>query len=410
MGQTKRVLILAVRFGSGHWQTGLSLKKALLDAYPDLEVEVVNYLKFAGWIFDVTIRFVYQDLMIRVPILYRRFFRYTDQAAQNSLFQKFIETCGAPAFILYAKRRRPDLIISTYPVPSAAVAWLKKRHQLKCPLVTVITDYVLHQTWVQPDTDLYVVPNETVAGELVRRGAPVERVAVTGIPIDPRFTRTPDHLPKLLADLPEQLRQLPLVLVINGATNFGGDLDRMCRLLADLPTPLVAVVLGVRFPKLRLNLRRIVNRGWNKVFIVGYSREVPLFMASASCLISKAGGSTISEALAAEVPILIYRALPCQEELNRDYLVHEGAAVVAQNLPELGQLLGEVLQNGDLHLRMQVAATRLRHPGAANAAVKAIASRFELRAGIQEAAGSEVTTNQNAATAREPVTKGDETE
>jgi processive 1,2-diacylglycerol beta-glucosyltransferase len=374
MAETKRVLILAVRFGSGHWQAALALKRALVEEHPEIEVEVVNYLKFAGSLLDIMLRVVYQDLMIRVPPLYRRFFQYTDHQSQGSLFQQFIKTYGVPAFLLYIRRKKPDLIVSTYPVPAAVVSWLKRRGLVNCPLVTVITDYVLHLTWIQPGTDLYIAPNGLVAEDLVRRGVLPEQVAATGIPIDPRFMKKADRVPpRLLPDLPEELQGLPLVLVISGPTNFGGELSRICRLLAGLPVPHVAVVLGVRFPRLRLNLRRAVKKGPNKVFIIGYSREVPLFMAAASCLISKAGGITVSEALAAELPMLIYKALPCQEELNRDFLIREGAALSAQNLAGLGTLLCDVLRNEDLRLRMREAAARLKHPDSASAAARLIA-------------------------------------
>ncbi len=379
MAETKRVLILAVRFGSGHWQAALALKKALIEAHPAIKVDVVNYLKFAGFWFDFILRLVYHDLMIRVPPLYRRFFSYTDHMTQESLFQKFIKTCGAPAFLLYFRRKRPDLIISTYPVPAAVVSWLKQRGLVKCPLVTVITDYILHRMWIQPGTDLYIAPSRVVAEELVRRGVPPEQVAETGIPIDLRFVkRATRTLPELLPDLPEEMRSLPLVLVISGATSFGGELGRICRLLAELPVPHVTAVLGVRFPRLRLNLRRAVRKGPNRVFIIGYSREVPMFMAAASCLISKAGGITVSEALAAEVPMLIYKALPGQEEMNRDFLAREGAALSAKNLDGLRQALCDLLQNDDLRLRMRDAAARLKHPDSASAAVRLISSRFEI--------------------------------
>jgi processive 1,2-diacylglycerol beta-glucosyltransferase len=380
MAETKRVLILAVRFGSGHWQAALALKKALIEANPAIKVDVVNYLKFAGFWFDFILRLIYQDLMLRVPSLYRRLFLYADRLPQGSLlFQTFIKTCGVPAFPLYLRRKKPDLIISTYPFPAAAVSWLKRRGRISCPLVTVITDYVLHQLWIQPGTDLYIVSTRTVAEDLVRRGVPPERVAETGIPIDLRFVkRIGRSLSELLPDLPEEHRSLPLVLVISGATNFGGELSRICRLLTKLPVPHMTAVLGVRWPRLRLNLRRAVRKGRNRVFIIGYSREMPLFMAAASCLISKPGGSIVSEALTAEVPMLIYKALPGQEEWNRDFLVREGAALSAQNLDELGQLLCDVLRNEGLRLRMRDAAARLKHPDSASAAAKVIFSRFDV--------------------------------
>jgi processive 1,2-diacylglycerol beta-glucosyltransferase len=376
MAETKRVLILAVRFGSGHWQAALALKRALVQEHPGIEVEVVNYFKFAGSLLDIILRSVYQDLMIRVPPIYRHFFQYTDRQPQGSLFQKVMKTYGVPAFLLYIRRKKPDLIVSTYPVPAAVVSWLKQHGLINCPLVTVITDYVLHKLWIQPGTDLYIAPNGLVAGDLVRQGVLPEQVAATGIPIDPPFMKKADRLlPRLLPDLPEELQGLPMVLVMSGPNNFGGELSRICRMLIGLPVPHVAVVLGVR-PRLRLNLRQAVRKGPNKVFIFGYSREVPMFMAAASCLISKAGGITCSEALAAEVPMIIYKALPCQEERNRDLLTREGAALSAQNLAELGTLLCDVLRNEDLRLRMRDAAARLKHPDSASAAAQLIAQHL----------------------------------
>ena len=334
---------------------------------------------------------IYQDLMVRMPPVYRRFFSYTDRLSQDSLFQKLMKTTGVPAFLLYLRRKRPDLIISTYPVPAAVVSWLKQRGLVNCPLVTVITDYIVHQMWIQPGTDLYIAASEAVAGELVRRGVPPEQVAATGIPIDPRFTAQGDTtsagecprwmsarpLSEVAPDLSEELKDLPLVLVISAATGFGGDLSRICRLMAGLPVPNVTAVLGVRFPKLRLNLRQAVKKGPNRVFIVGYTREMHVFMAAASCLISKAGGLTISEALAAEAPMIIYKALPGQEEMNRDFLTREGAALSARNLAELGTLLCDVLRNEGLRFRMREAAVRLKHPDSASQAVRLIERYLE---------------------------------
>ena len=380
MAETKRVLILAVRFGSGHWQAALALKRALVQEHPGIEVEVVNYFKFAGSVLDFMLRMFYQDLMIRVPPICRYFFQYTDRQSQDSLFQKFINTYGVPGFLLYLRRKRPDLIVSTYPVPAAVVSWLKARGLLNCPLVTVITDHILHQTWIQPGTDLYLAPNDLVAEDLVRRGVLPEQVAATGIPVDPRFAKKAGRiLPRLLPGLPEELQGLPLVLVISGATSFGGDLSQICRLLTGLPVPHVAVVLGVRFHKLRLNLRQAVKQGPNKVYVIGYSREVHLFMTAASCLVSKAGGITVSEALAAEVPMIIYKALPWQEERNRDYLTREGAALSARSVAELGTMLCDVLRNEGLRLRMREAAARLKHPDSASAAGRLVAQYLEVR-------------------------------
>ncbi|MGB9792039.1 MAG: hypothetical protein ACPLTR_05610, partial [Thermacetogeniaceae bacterium] len=64
MEKRKRVAILSVRFGNGHWQAALALKRAIEDVYPGVQVDVINYLVFAGFLFDWLTRVAYHDLMI----------------------------------------------------------------------------------------------------------------------------------------------------------------------------------------------------------------------------------------------------------------------------------------------------------------------------------------------------------
>jgi len=129
-------------------------------------------------------------------------------------------------------------------------------------------------------------------------------------------------------------------------------------------------VAGVRHPRQRFKLRRLVKKGRNKVLILGFTKEVPSFMGAASCLVSKAGGLTMSEALAMELPVVIYRPLPCQEESNRAFLVAAGAALAAQNISELSECLRRVLKDAHLRTEMKQAASRLKKPAAARAVAR----------------------------------------
>ncbi|MGB9793053.1 MAG: MGDG synthase family glycosyltransferase, partial [Thermacetogeniaceae bacterium] len=321
-----------------------------------------------GFLFDWLTRVAYHDLMIHIPWLYRRFFAYTGSLEPGSLFQKIIESCGRRRFLRYLRRNHPVLLISTFPVPSAVTSHLKRKGLLSSPLATVVTDYTLHRQWVQPGTDLYIVADDSVAEAMAKVGVPRSRIKVTGIPIDPRFGEGRSlGVGALLPGLsPEGEKGSPLVLVLNGATGFRGELPSICRLLAEFPLPLVAVVLGVNHPGVRLALRSSVRNGRNRVLVLGYSRQVPEFMRAATCLISKGGGITVSEALAAELPMIIYKPLPCQEEDNRDFMVKRGAALAPATIGELAEALERLLTEPSLRERMREAASRLKKPDAAH--------------------------------------------
>jgi processive 1,2-diacylglycerol beta-glucosyltransferase len=52
-------------------------------------------------------------------------------------------------------------------------------------------------------------------------------------------------------------------------------------------------------------------------------------------MITKPGGITTSEAMAMELPMLLYNPLPGQEQDNAQFLVQAGVAMLAENLTDL---------------------------------------------------------------------------
>ena len=70
-------------------------------------------------------------------------------------------------------------------------------------------------------------------------------------------------------------------------------------------------------------------------------------MSVSHLIITKAGGLTVSEALTKQLPLLIYKPIPGQEEENAHFVKCNGAGLVAETEVELGQLLSHFLYNPD---------------------------------------------------------------
>ena len=100
-------------------------------------------------------------------------------------------------------------------------------------------------------------------------------------------------------------------------------------------------------------------------------------MAACDLTVTKAGGLTISEALAMELPMLIYRPIPGQEYANRDYLLRAGAAVYARTRRELREQLIELIRSPARLEAMRAAARAIRRPHAAAAAAAAMSALVE---------------------------------
>jgi len=82
-------------------------------------------------------------------------------------------------------------------------------------------------------------------------------------------------------------------------------------------------------------------------------------------MVSKPGGVTTSEALAAELPLVLVSPVPGQEEENVSYLTHLGAAVVAATPAEVHRAVLDLVTHPDRLEKMRDAAHRVGRAGAA---------------------------------------------
>ncbi|GAB3938927.1 hypothetical protein GCM10027614_20030 [Micromonospora vulcania] len=69
----------------------------------------------------------------------------------------------------------PDLIVSTYPLGSAGLAWLRRHRGLDVPMGAWVSDFAPHPFWVYPQLDLDVVVHPSAL--------PVAAVAAPGAPL-----------------------------------------------------------------------------------------------------------------------------------------------------------------------------------------------------------------------------------
>jgi 1,2-diacylglycerol 3-beta-galactosyltransferase len=115
-------------------------------------------------------------------------------------------------------------------------------------------------------------------------------------------------------------------MLLRGGGEGMGLLERIARLLGIAIPAGLAVITG-RNQKLK---ERLEAATWpDHTFIYGFVRNMPDMMEAADILLTKAGPGTISEALNAGLPMILYSRLPGQEDGNIHYVVDEGAGIWA---------------------------------------------------------------------------------
>jgi 1,2-diacylglycerol 3-beta-galactosyltransferase len=271
------------------------------------------------------------------------------------------------------KNNPSDLIVSVHPLVTAPV--LKALNKKVQPFVTVVTDLVTtHAFWYHRRTDLCLVPTQAAAARAYKMGLSPEQVRVVGLPVADRFCH-PSSDRDLIRKRLGWPADRPVVLLVGGGDGMG-PLKRTSQKIAASGLDLTLVVIAGRNQSLKDSLEA---QNWPvPTFVYGFVKDMPDFMRAADVLVTKAGPGTISEALNAGLPIILYSRLPGQEDGNVEYVVSEGVGVWAPNPNLIVAALREWIDNPDTRLKAAEASRRAARPEAAREVARILAEQVGL--------------------------------
>jgi processive 1,2-diacylglycerol beta-glucosyltransferase len=213
------------------------------------------------------------------------------------------------------------------------------------PTITVITDHTDHRYWIHPYTDHYLVGSDAVKQKLTAAGLKEEQVTVTGIPIRPQFTlsHSGDEVRRKYGFEPG----VPTLLIMGGSWGFISDGVEMLRLFDRFPEPLQIFFVCGRNRELweQVNAERANLK--QRIVVTQYCEEVDQLMAASDLIVTKPGGVTTTEAIAMEVPMILCKPLPGQEEDNTQFLLNAGVAVLAADASDVVENVRSLLQDPD---------------------------------------------------------------
>lgn len=371
MDTTPRVLILTASYGAGHNAVAAALDAALRAAGARTRV-VDHFRELVHPRFDRWTRRLYSAVLRGAPALWSLAYWLGDRMAASSPLAFDVPRLGRTKLARLLDAEPPDCVVCTHPTPAGALAALRARGHRVPPFAVVFSDFAAHRQWVHPAADLHYVPDAATARGIVARGAPEQSVVVTGIPVRAEFAEPGDRA-AARASLgldPER----PLVLALAGASGRVGRLAAVARVLGRLPVPLQAVIAAGTDAALTARLRRMVA-GDERIRVVGYVDNIRALMAAADVLVTKAGGVSLAEALAAEVPMVCFGSLPGHEARNERFVVEHGAALAARSARQLERTLRAALATPGVLARLREGTRAVRRPHAAREAAQDLLRR-----------------------------------
>jgi processive 1,2-diacylglycerol beta-glucosyltransferase len=231
-----------------------------------------------------------------------------------------------------------------------------------------VTDFVVHPFWIYKNIDAYAVATPEMRAALIAKGIEPDRVHIDGIPVQAAFgdrTRSRAQVRAALGLDPQR----PVVMVMGGGLGLG-PIGASVRALTELGRDLTAVVIVGRNEALRRRVEESARTVPFEMRALGFVDTVADYMRASDVLLTKPGGLTSSEALSAELPMILVKPLPGQEERNARYLIGRGAALRAGR--DLAATVARVLDESTCSDALQLGMAELRKPDAARSIAERI--------------------------------------
>lgn len=360
--------------GGGHRTAAEAIEQAILAlAGSAHQVTLSNSITYLPFPFNRS-EATYADTMRRAPWLHRLSYRALDGDLRRRFIGHWAMALDGRRVIAFERETRADVYVSCQPhfnpfVPRVLLATGSKARYMH--VVTDLRD--VHAFHFTPVADLTLVPNEEVRAQAMRHGLVPDRLAVAGYPI------LPDFVSRLRAG-PETRSALGLsgdrpVLLLMGGGEGMGELHATAAGLMRSSLRAQLIVICGRNAELKAALESLESALPTRV--LGFVDNVAELMGASDIVITKAGTGSLCEAVAAELPIIIYDAVPGQEDGNRDFMVDHGAAVFRPTHDGVLAQVADWLADPQALERAGQAAARVARPDAALEIARAVLAHLE---------------------------------
>ena len=369
MSTTRRFLFLYSLTGGGHFATARAVADALENRFgKKAEVTLVDIFTESGvWPFSRFPQWYPAMLGLRAwP--WRLMYRASDHSAMVRGASQLLWPYVQKPLRELLSGRPADIIVSFHPVPNAILERYRRTYAPQTPLAVVVQDFVTAPSaWFTPGFEAYFLPWQETRVLALTKGLPDERLHVSGMPVRQAFLHMMNAPKSRARAMLGVTDEKPLVLFIGGGDGMGDMFPFVQAFMARTPRAQTVVISGRNE---MLKNRLLAHYASSDLQVLGFEKNIPLWMRAADILVTKAGPNTLAEAFLMGLPSVIYHAIPGQESGNPYIVEKNGAGVWAPEPQRAAETMIHLLQHEDERMNMAACARKLARPRAADIIAK----------------------------------------
>lgn len=325
------ILILSCNTGAGHNSVASAIREELaqhgdtgtcMDA---LRLESAEFSKLVCTVHALTYR--------HMPKLYGKGYEKEETGAISWVGRLLTPAAHKLHAVLQAEAF--DAVICVHAFAALIVTELRKLYDGRLPAFFVATDYTCSPYVAQCDMDGFFIPHPALAEEFQNAGIPLDKLIAGGIPVHDAFgTRQPQRKARAALGLPESGK---IILLASGSIGCGPLTELYTRLGDQLSENDTVVVICGNNRRLVGQLTAIPVKTHSR--ILGFVDQISTYMDAADCFVTKAGGISITEAIAKGTPTILLNAIGGCEAYNYRFMTKNGLMLGAENADQAAELI-----------------------------------------------------------------------
>lgn len=371
-----KVVILSASTGGGHMSAANALKDYINSN--GSEAVVIDAIEYISPLLNKTVTEVYEYVATKNPILWKMMYKSSNKKSVNSIIGK-TNSLISNKLIPLLESHNPDVIVTTHPFTTEMISKLKKHKKTDIPLICIMTDYAPHRTWINPYVDAYIVANENMITPMIKMDVESDKIFPFGIPVDDAFFNTQNR-EELIKEL-NLKSNIPTILIMAGSCGLT-NIEKIYNELQSIKQDFQIIIITGKNKKLYENMQNVIsgkktgirnrilakisekapelkrmrfikryqNQAENNKYpkntqLIYFTDEVEKYMSVSDLILTKPGGLTVSEALACNLPMALYDAIPGQEEENANFLVSNNMAVKLNSSDDISKTVSDLISD-----------------------------------------------------------------
>ncbi|HOV68864.1 MAG TPA: glycosyltransferase [Clostridia bacterium] len=364
-----KVVILTTCTGEGHNTASSAIAEAFRDMNWDVFI-IDIFAKFSPRVGKFISR-AYDSCTTKNPAFFGKLYQVgvkTSIPNRKSIVYHFSSVYAGRVYE-ELKRINADAVICPHIFCAQAVTKIIRKYGLDIPTMGVITDYAWSPYWEETLLNMYVIADQDISHEFIKRGMKKESLYPLGIPIHKKFISPAKDICEAKANLgldPDKRHYL----VMGGSMGFGDYEGLISALVAKDATANITALCGNN-----RNLQdSLKSKGFGEnVKIFGFADNVDELMDSADVLITKPGGLSTTEAVNKQVPMVLTSPIPGSEAPNIEYYVSRGMALYADTSSKAAEYAYNVVNDEQLRKSIIQAQKTYAKPNASKRIAELVA-------------------------------------